>query len=158
EPAHRPQADVQVEQLAQRHVERADAAPDWSGQRALDGDQIVAARRDGFIRKPGVVGLVGLLAGKDLHPMNLALAAIGLEHRSVEHPHARAPDVAAGTVALDERDDRLVRYTQLAVRDRDFLSAHRDLQADRRGFYHASTPLGAAAMLACAAGGSHCVY
>ena len=134
EPSHRPQAHVQVEQLPQRHVERADAAADGSGERAFDGHEVVAARRDGLIREPGVVRLVGLLAGEDLHPMNLALAAIGLVHGGVENPHARAPDVAPGTVALDERDDRLVRHVQLSVRDRNFLSAHRDLQTDRRCF------------------------
>ena len=44
EPAHRAQADVEVEDLAQRHVERADAATDRRGQRALDADQVRRGR------------------------------------------------------------------------------------------------------------------
>ena len=54
EVAHRPQAYVEVEHLAQRHVERADAAADRRGQRALNPDQELAERLDGFIGQPGV--------------------------------------------------------------------------------------------------------
>ena len=45
EVAHRAQADVEVEDLAQGHVEGADAAADGRGQRALDADEVVAGRR-----------------------------------------------------------------------------------------------------------------
>ena len=45
EPAHRPQAHVQVEDLAQRDVEAADAAADRRGERALDADEVLAERR-----------------------------------------------------------------------------------------------------------------
>src|SRR5690606_7356291 len=108
EPAHRAQADVQVEHLPQGHVERADAAADRRGQRALDAHQVVAAGLDGRLREP-FAGLVeGLLAGQDFHPLELALAAIGLLDRGVEHAHAGAPDVGTGAIALDEGDDRAV--------------------------------------------------
>ena len=43
EVAHRAQADVEVELLAQRDVQRADAAADRRGQRALDRDDVVLA-------------------------------------------------------------------------------------------------------------------
>ena len=56
EPAHRAQAHVQIEQLPQRDIERADAAADRRRQRALDRHQVVAAGRDGLIRQPGVEG------------------------------------------------------------------------------------------------------
>ena len=46
-------------------------------------------------------------------------AAVGLRDRGVEDAHAGAPDVGPGAVALDERDDGLVRDLQLAVLDRD---------------------------------------
>ena len=45
EVAHRPQADVEIEHLAQRDVERADAAADRRGERALDADEIVRGTR-----------------------------------------------------------------------------------------------------------------
>ena len=44
EVAHRPQADVEIELLAQRDVERADAAADRRRQRALDRDRVLARR------------------------------------------------------------------------------------------------------------------
>ena len=40
EPLHRAQADVEVEDLPQRDVDRADAAADGRGERALDADQV----------------------------------------------------------------------------------------------------------------------
>ena len=49
-----PQADVEVEHLAQRDVERADAAADGRGQRAFDADEIFLERLDGVIRQPVV--------------------------------------------------------------------------------------------------------
>ena len=54
EPLHRAQADVEVEHLAQRDVERADAAADGRGQRALDADEVFLERLDGVIRQPVV--------------------------------------------------------------------------------------------------------
>jgi hypothetical protein len=56
-----------------------------------------------------------LLAGVDLPPVDLALAAVGLLDGGVEHAHGGLPDVAAGAVALDEGDDRVVRDLELAV-------------------------------------------
>ena len=53
-------------------------------------------------------------ANTSIHEI-LALAAIGLGHRGVEDAHRGAPDVGAGAVAFDERDDRLVGDLQLPV-------------------------------------------
>jgi hypothetical protein len=39
--AHRAHAGVEVEHLAQRHVEAAEAAADGRGQRPLDADDVV---------------------------------------------------------------------------------------------------------------------
>ena len=136
EPAHRPQAHIEIQQLPQGDVERANAAAHRGGQRSLDRYQIVAARRDGFVGEPGVVGLVGLLTGENFHPMNLALAAVGLLYGSVEHPDAGAPDIPARAIALDERDDGLIGDVQFAVRDRNFLTARGDLHIERFGFGH----------------------
>src|SRR3546814_9485839 len=87
EPAHRAQADVQVEQLAQRDVERADAAADRRGQRALDSDQIIACGLHTAAGQPVAKGVVGLFAGINFQPANFALATVGLGHggRSEEH-------------------------------------------------------------------------
>ena len=72
EPAHGAQADVQIQDLAQGDVQRANAAADGRGQRAFDGYPIAANGLDGFIGQPGAGPIVGLLPGQDLHPMNLA--------------------------------------------------------------------------------------
>ena len=52
EPAYRAQADVEIEQLAQRHVEGTDAAADRRRQRALDGHEVLAAGGDRLVRQP----------------------------------------------------------------------------------------------------------
>ena len=119
EPAHRPQADVQIEQLTQRDVERPDAAADRRRQRTLDADVVLAERLDRLVRQPGVELLEALFAGVDFLPRDLPLAAVRFLDRGVEHAHAGAPDVGAGAVAFDERDDRIVRHDELSVAARD---------------------------------------
>src|SRR2546430_519655 len=119
EPAHGSQAHVEIQHLSQRHVERADAAADRSGQRSLDGDEIRPARLDGLVRQPGAEELVGLLSRVYLHPVNAPPAAVGLGHGGVHDAHAGAPDVGARAVTLDERNDRVLRDDQLAVADGD---------------------------------------
>ena len=78
EPVHRAQADVEIEHLAQRDVERADAAADGRGERALDADQIFAGTPSTVSSGSQLLNLLGLLAGEHLQPGNLALAAVGL--------------------------------------------------------------------------------
>ena len=128
EPANRPEAHVQVKQLPQGHVQRADASADRRGERSLDRDEVVAAGRDGLVRQPGVEQLVRFLARVDLHPVDLALAAIGLLYRGVHDAHAGSPDVRAGAIAFDERNDGVVRDGELTVVDGDLraLGGRRD--------------------------------
>ena len=85
--------------------------------------QVLAERLDRFVRQPAVRLLEALLAGVDFHPGDLLLAAVRLLDRRVEHAHAGAPDVGAGAVAFDERDDRIVGHDELAVPPRDRCSA-----------------------------------
>ena len=58
EPAHRAEADVEVEHLAERDVERADAAADGRGQRPLDADEVLAERLDRLVGSQVGVELV----------------------------------------------------------------------------------------------------
>jgi hypothetical protein len=74
----RPQADVEVEHLPEGDVQGADAAADRGGQRALDADQELLEGFDGVVGQPVVEALEALLAGEDLHPGDLAGAAVGL--------------------------------------------------------------------------------
>ena len=107
---HRAQADVEVELLAERHVERADAAADRRRHRALDRDGVLAQRLERLGRQPhvGAVEPGRLLARVDLHPVNRACAAVGLLDGCVDDGAHHGRDVDADAVTLDERDDRVV--------------------------------------------------
>ncbi len=71
EPAHRPDAGVEIELLPERHVERAEPAADRRGERPLDGHEVVGDRPEGVVREPAVELVLGLLAGEDLEPDDL---------------------------------------------------------------------------------------
>ena len=113
--AHRAQADVEVEQLAQRDVERSDAAANRRRQRPLDPDQEFAERLDGLVGQPALELIERLLAGIDFHPGDLALAAVNFLDRVVEDVLRRAPDIGAGAVAFDKRNDRPVGNVQSVI-------------------------------------------
>jgi len=103
--ADRPDAGVQVEHLAQRHVEGADPSPHRRRERAFYGH---AVRPDGVQRglgKPVPHLLEGLLPGQYLEPIDLTLTAGHFLDEGVEHAPGGAPDVGPGAVAFDERDD-----------------------------------------------------
>ena len=106
---------VKIEQLAEGHVQRPDAAADGRGERSLDGDSQIARGGYGVIRQPGGELAEGLLAGEDFKPLDLALAAVGLFDCCVKDALRGLPDVTAGAVAFNERDDGMVRNFKLAV-------------------------------------------
>ena len=120
EPPHRTQADVEIHDLAHRHVERADAAADRGGQRPLDRDQVLLHEIDGLVGKPGAGQVVGLLPGVDLHPVDPARAAVGALHRGVHDLQHHRGDVHADAVARDVGDDGVLGDTQLPVFNGDF--------------------------------------
>jgi hypothetical protein len=62
---------------------------------------------------------VGFLAGEHFHPMDLALATVGLLHGCIHDAHAGAPDVRTRSVAFDERNDGVFGDDEFAVPDRD---------------------------------------
>jgi hypothetical protein len=111
-PAHRTQADEQIQQLTQRNVQRSDAAADRRRQRAFDADVVLAKGLDGFVRQPVVELLEGFLARVDFLPRNFFSPSVRLLDGGVEDAHAGAPDVAAGAIAFDERNDRIVRHDE----------------------------------------------
>jgi hypothetical protein len=133
----RAQADVEVELLPQRDVERADAAAYGRGQRTLDRHDIVLDDRQGLVGQPHVrtVDLGRFLAGVDLHPMDLALAAVGFGDRRVDDLDHHRRNIETGAVALDVRNDRVVGNVEARILvDRDLLAAGRDLYMLVHGF------------------------
>src|SRR3989441_8654681 len=117
--AHRSDAGVEVEHLAQRDVERSDPSPDGRRERAFDGHAVPPDGVEGGLGKPVPHLLEGFLSGQHLEPINLAFAAGHLPDRGVEHAPGGAPDVGPGTVALDEGNDGVARHhpTTVAVLD-----------------------------------------
>ena len=131
------QADVEVELLAQRHVERTDAAADGGRQRALDRYDVVLEDRERLVREPdvGAVDLRRFLAGIDFHPVDLPLAAVGLRDRGVDDLDHHRRDVETGAVALDVGDDRVVGNVEAKILvDRDLLAGSRYLDVLIHGF------------------------
>jgi hypothetical protein len=114
---HRAQADVKIEFLAQRHIQGTDAAADRRGQRTLDGHHVFTQGRQGFLGQPDVwaVHLGGLLPGIHLHPVDPALAAIGLGDRGIDHLEHHRRDVQPRAVALDIGNDGLVGNVERQV-------------------------------------------
>ena len=130
EVAYGPQANVEIEQLTQSDVERSHAAADRSGQRPLDADKKLGERRYGFFVQPAIVLLKRLLARIDFHPVDFLFALVGFFHGCIEHARRSAPNIAAGAVAFDIRNDWVVGNLNL------FVGSHGDLCAARRDFYH----------------------
>ena len=125
EPLHRAEADIQIEHLPQRHVQRTNAAADRRGQRSFDANEIFAERFDRVIRQPVIEFVLGRFPGEHFKPGDLALAAVGLLHRGIHHLHARGPDVGPCAVTSNERDDWIFRHIELAVLDRNFSAGGR---------------------------------
>ena len=106
---HRAQADIEVELLPERDVQRADTAADRRRHRALDRDRELLHGLERLLRQPDVLAVEPrrLLAGVDLHPADLALARIRLLDGRVDDVLHHGGDVDPDPVALDERDDRI---------------------------------------------------
>src|ERR1019366_3672610 len=112
---HGTHAAVEIEGLAQGDVEGADPASDGRGQRTFDGDAIFADGADGVIREPVLKASLGFLAGKDFVPGYRALTLVRLFNRGVEDADGGFPDIAAGAVPFNKRDDRVIGNAILAV-------------------------------------------
>ncbi len=112
EPAHRAQADVEVQDLAQGDVERADTAAYRRGERALDADQVLSEGVHRFVGQPAAGLVERLLPGQHLFPGHFVTM---LGRGGIENQLGGRPDVDAGAVALDERDDGFVGDDEVAV-------------------------------------------
>ena len=125
--ANRTPADVEVEQLPQCDVQAADAATDRRGQRALDGDVVLADGVEGGLGQPVVGSFVSLLPREHLEPGDRPLATVGPLHRGVENRARRFPDVRARAIALNVRNDGVIRRQELAGLNLNRLTVHSSL-------------------------------
>ena len=71
---HRAHAAIEIENLPQRNVQRANAAADGRGQRAFDRDAKFANRVHGVIGQPGIELGFGFFSGENFVPRDAALA------------------------------------------------------------------------------------
>ena len=114
---NRAQAHIQIQLLAQRHVQRTDTAANRRGQRAFNGYAVVADQIEGFFRQPDVLAikLGRFFPGVDFHPGNFTLALIGFLNSGINHFQHRGSHVNTDTVAFNKRDNRIVWHRQFAV-------------------------------------------
>ena len=113
--AHGPLTHIEVEGLAQGHVERAYASTDRRHKRTFYAHQIFFEGIEGGLRKPFASLLMRLSAGKDLLPHNLPFAAISLFHGCIDHLLANRRYLCTDTIARDERHCRRVGHNQFSV-------------------------------------------
>ena len=109
---HWAQTNEKIETLPERDVERTNTATDRRRQRTFDADQIFAKGFDRVVRQPRIEFVLGRLAREHFEPCYFLFAAECFLHRGIEHAHTRRPNVRAGAIATDERNDRVVRHIE----------------------------------------------
>ena len=122
---HGPQADIQIEHLAQGDVERTDAAAHWRGQGAFDPDEEFVERLDSVVGEPVVEFLKGGFTSIDFKPGHFAFAGGGLLHGGIEDASTGRPNIGAGAVAADEGNDGIFRDVEFALGNGDFAAGGR---------------------------------
>ena len=114
---HRTQAHIQIEFLAQSHIEGANTASHGGGEWAFDGHHVLSQDSQSFFRQPHIwaINLGRLFTGIDFHPVNLSLTAIGFGNSGIDHFEHDRGDIKSGAVALDIGDDGLQGDSQRHV-------------------------------------------
>src|SRR5207237_9735197 len=97
-----PDTRVEIEDLAQRDIERADPSPDGRRERALDRHPVLPDRLQRGFGEPTPGLAERLLAGEHLQPLDPPPAARDLGEGGVEHAPRGPPGVRAGAVPLDD--------------------------------------------------------
>ena len=122
---HRAHAAIEIEKLAQGHIQGTDAAAYGSGQRAFDGDAKFADGFDGVVGQPGIELGFGFFSGEDFEPRDPALALISFLDGGIEYAQRGLPDVASGAIPLDKRHDWIVGHIVFSIRVANLFSAGR---------------------------------
>ena len=119
---HRPHAGIKVKHLPQRDIQRADATTHRRCQRPFNADPQVAKCSHRVIRQPCIELLLSLFTGENLVPRDLALPAVSFFHGGIEYSNGGLPYVAAGSVPLDVRNDRVIGNDKSPVGKRDLVA------------------------------------
>ncbi len=126
--AHRTQANIEIQLLAQRNVQGTDTAANRSRQWAFDGNTVVTDQIEGFSRQPDVLAVnVGrFFTGINFHPGNFTLAFVGFLNSGIHHFQHRRSHIYADTITFDEWDNRVVWNIQLAILQGDLFTFRRN--------------------------------
>ena len=106
---HRSDAGIEIENLTQSDVKRANPAADRRGQRAFDGHAKFFDCVNRVLRKPIIEFCLGFFSSKDFVPDHAAFPAISFFDGRIEDAHRGFPDIASGAVAFDKRNDWIGR-------------------------------------------------
>ena len=71
----------------------------------------------------GAVKLTGFIAGINLEPFDSAIAAVGLGHRRIKYPLGGRPNINAGAIAANVRNDRVGWHLWLTIHKFDCFAA-----------------------------------
>lgn len=120
--AARADAGIEIKQLTQCHIQRADAATDGCGERSFYGHSIAADRLKGVLRKILIraIQVAGFIAGIDLEPLDGFFVVVCLSNGSIQHFLGCRPYVNTCAVATDERNDRVLGHHGLAIFEADW--------------------------------------
>ena len=99
-----PHAGVEIENLAQGHVEAADASAHRGGHGAFDGQFRAAQGGEGGFGQIFAGFGIGLFTGHELFPVNAVFAVVGFTQRGIQHGLCGGPDFRANAVAFDKVD------------------------------------------------------
>ncbi len=127
EVAHGPQAHIKIEFLPERDVQRTDAAADGRRERSLDAHKILTEGREGGFGQPATRLLKCFFAGQHFLPRDGTRAAVRFGDCGIKYAHTGAPDVGAGAVTFNKRNDGIVGNVERVVRAGNCGGAHADL-------------------------------
>ena len=125
EVAHWAQAQVKIELLTKRHVQRPNSTANWRGQWPFDSDFVLFKRFKCLVWQPFIsaIGRHRFFATVDFHPRDRARTTVGLLDRGVDHFNHGWGNIDTDTVAFNKGDDRVIGNVQRAILvHRDFLT------------------------------------
>ena len=106
--AHRADAGIEVQNLAQGDVQGPKPPADGGGEGSFEGHPVFPQGRQGLHRQITAAQFEGLFPGQDFLPEDAPAVAVSLGHRGVQHRAGGLPDIRAGAVAFDVENYRPV--------------------------------------------------
>ena len=107
EVTHWTQTNIQIQLLAQSHVQRTDAAAYWRCQWTFDGNNVIFQCRQSFFWQPNIwaVNFSGFFTRENFHPADFTFAAVGFCYRCINYLDHDWADINTSTVTLDVRNN-----------------------------------------------------